>query len=70
MIKLSREASEKLLHELMHQDIEAIKKRDEYLASINQTVVHNKDGSFIIDCPDLDLNDINNYPIKLKFDMM
>ena len=57
-IELSKEASEKLLHELMHPDIEAIEKRDKYLASINQTVTKNKDGLFTIDCPDLDLSDI------------
>ena len=43
---------------LLSPNREYLKTRDEYLKSINQTVTKNDDGSFTVDCPDLDLSNI------------
>lgn len=59
-IILSREASLNLLKQLHNPDKEALEKRDEYLASVNQTAIKNEDGSITLICPDLDLSDIGN----------
>jgi len=57
-MKLSKEASKNLIYNLLHPDVEAIKKRDEFLSSINQEVIQNVDGTTTVICHDLDLDDI------------
>jgi len=57
-MKLSKEATERLRYNLLHPDKEVLEKRDKFLASVNQTIIKNDDESFTIDCPDLDLSNI------------
>jgi hypothetical protein len=59
-IILSREASLNLIKQLCNPDKEALEKRDEYLASIYQAVIKNKDGSITLICDDLDLIELEH----------
>lgn len=57
-MELSEEETDTLRYILFHPDKEALEKRDKFLASVNQTIIKNDDESFTIDCPDLDLSNI------------
>ena len=57
-IFLSGDAARDFIHNMFHSDEEYIRKRNEYLKSINDNtrVVNNNDGSFTVYCENLDLS--------------
>lgn len=64
-IILNEREAKKFLHDLIHPDIEAIKKGEEFLKSTKTwTVKHLDNGSTIIDIPDLNLSPLNSAPSK------
>lgn len=55
-IILSEEESKRLWQDILHPDLEAIKKRDAFIEDTkNWTIQHLEDGRTIIDIPDLKL---------------
>jgi len=68
-VRLSRDASEKLLQTLTTNDPEYINLRNKYLEDIkNEMTIEEKDGMVIIDIPQLDFSDICQSP-KNAFDV-
>lgn len=60
-IILNAEESKRLWQDILHPDLEAIKKRDAFIEDTkNWTVIELEDGSTIIEIPDLNIPMLHN----------
>lgn len=65
-IILSKEASIQLVNELIHPDREALKRRDEYLQSIDVMQKNQHEDYVEIEIPDLDLSFLDSNEAEMR----
>lgn len=54
---LNKEETAAFLDNLLHPDEEAIKRRNAFLAECDKLIIEQKDGSTVIHCPDITINE-------------